>query len=377
MSRTKSNPSYGSLVRGAFTADPFWNVIDKNSQKALVGEMIDKGIRQGNNAILNEMLAAQIHKDGGLNYFSYPGSRRDPAKSIIREMIDTSQGQMALLEKVRIDVAFGLADIPLLYGPLYQRINPSGGFPGGLYQIDEFTLMANVVFLQKFEGGEVEFGTLQKGSPAIGSIQTYAAGFEWTEDMIEFDRTWSMELNSQAFGRAYNALLNHLHLSPVIGYSYTAPNQTPANSTGATLAEKTHLTFQGAYTESVLATPRRTGTVLLASEANRFQIEEAILTPVYDANGQPLPNVPIQTIIYYDGETITRGSDVFQYPGVTPGKCYLIFPQRKMKELVHHDLRIDIGPPDISRLVEGQQVGRARRGVFANLEESVEEITLP
>jgi hypothetical protein len=82
-------------------------------------------------------------------------------------MIDTSQGQMALLEKVRIDVAFGLADIPLLYGPIYDRIAPAGGFPGGAVQIDEYTLRANVVFLQKFEGGEVEFGTLQ-GCAVVG-----------------------------------------------------------------------------------------------------------------------------------------------------------------------------------------------------------------
>lgn len=373
----KETPSYGSLVRGAFREDPFWRVIDKNSQKTLVGEMIDKGTRSSSNALVNELLAEQIHKDGGLNYFPFPSARKDPERPIVREMIDTAQGQMALLEKVRIDVAFGLADIPLLYGPLYQRIAPAGGFPGGLYQIDEFTLQANVVFLQKFEGGEVEFGTLAKGSPSVGAIQTYAAGFEWTEDMIEFDRTWSMELNSQAFGRAYNALLNHLHLSPIIGGTYGAPNATAADSTGATLAEKTHITFQNAYTESVLATPRRTGTVLLASEANRFQIEEAILTPVFDANGQPLPNVPIQTIIYYDGESITVGSDTYTYPGVTPGTAFLIFPQRRLKELVHHDLRIDIGPPDISRLVEGQQVGRARRGVFADLLNSVEGITLP
>jgi hypothetical protein len=49
--------------------------------------------------------------------------------------------------------------------------------------------------------------------------------------------------------------------------------------------------------------------VILASEANRFQIEEALLTPVYDAQGRPLATVPIDTIIYYDGETIVRGTD--------------------------------------------------------------------
>jgi hypothetical protein len=45
------------------------------------------------------------------------------------------------------------------------------------------------------------------------------------------------------------------------------------------------------------------------------------------------------------------------YPGVTAGTCYLIFPKQRFKEMVHHDLRIDIGPADISRLIEGQQVG--------------------
>lgn len=364
----------------AFKEEPYWSLVDKETQKALVHRLIDKGVRRSNDAILGEMLSERIVKDGGLDYFPFPSQRKSPDKAIIREMIDTSQGQMALLEKVRIDVAFGMADIPLLYGPIYQRIAPAGGFPGGVFQLDEFTLTANVVFLQKFEGGEIEFGTLAKGAPAIGSIATYAAGFEWTEDMIEFDRTWSIELHNQAFGRAYNALLNHLHLGLIVGGSYGADNSTPADTTaGASLAERTHLTFQSAYQSTVLPAsgPRRTGTVLLASEANRFQIETALLTPVADSQGNPLPNVPINTIIYYDGEDVERGSDIFNYPGVTPGTCFLIFPQRKMKELVHHDLRIDIGPPDISRLVEGQQVGRARRSVFANLTESVEKITLP
>lgn len=366
-----------SQVHPNFRHDQFWKVIEAESQKARVSEMIDKGIRSGKNVLLGEMLQDQMREGGGLNYFQLDPSRKQTDKPLIREMIDTAQGQMALLEKVRIDVAFGLADIPLLYGPIYDRIAPAGGFPGGMYQIDEYTLTSNVIFVQKFEGGEVEFGTLAKGSPSVGTIKTYAAGFEWTEDMIEFDRTWSIELNNQAFGRAYNALLNHMHLSPIIGATYSGGSATAADTTGTTLAEKTHNTLQNAYTATVTATPRRTGTVLLASEADRFQIETALLTPVNDAQGNPLPNVPIDTIIYYDGESITVGSDVTAYPGVTAKTAFLIFPKRKMKELVHHDLRIDIGPADISRLVEGQQVGRSRRDLFANIAESVQKLTLP
>jgi hypothetical protein len=278
-----------------FTDQPYWTVIDQQSATRELGDAINRGQKQWRRgvgsrdprqALLGEMLANVIDAEGGMDYFNLP-TQRQGDKPIIKEMIDTVQGQMALLEKVRIDVAFGMADIPLLYGPLYQRIAPPGGFPGGVYQLDEYTLQANVVFLQKFEGGEVQFGTLEKGAPSAGFIQTYAAGFEWTEDMIEFDRTYSIELNNQAFGRAWNALLNHLHLSPIIGFTYAGANSTAANATGATTQEKTHLTFQAAYAKTVNATVRRTGSVLLASESNRFQIEEALLTPVRDAQGNP------------------------------------------------------------------------------------------
>lgn len=296
-------------------------------------------------------------------------------KKGVREMITTSQGSMALLEKVRVDVEFGLAEVPLVYGPIYETI--PGPFPGGVVQLNENTLEARVVFLQHFEGGEVIFGSLAKGAPSSVPIATYAAGFEWTEDMLEFDKTWDITLNNRAFGRAYNYLLNHLHISPILSFSYSAPNQTPADATGSTLQQKTLLTFQGAYTESVLATKQRTPTVVLANEANRFQIEDALLTPVRDSQGNPLARVPVDTIIYYNGATVNNGVKNYVYPGVTAGKAYFIFPKQRFKELVHHDLRIDIGPPDISRLVEGQQVARTRRGLYADIANSVEEITLP
>ena len=354
---------------GESVTEPYWETITAKTQRDKVRELINEGVTASRDVLINEMLADAIDPEGGLRGVAF---QEDVD---ISEMITTAQGSMDLLEKVRIDVAFGLAEIPLLYGPLFERIN--GPFPGGAFQIDENTLQADVIFVEKFEGGEVQFGTLRKGAPSVGTIKTYAAAFEWTEDMIEFDQTWSIELNNRAFGRAYNALLNHLHLSPIIAYSFAGGNLTAANATGATLQEKTHLTFQAAYTATVTAAPQRRGSVLLASEANRFQIEDALLTPVRDTQGNPFPNVPIDTIIYYDGETLVRGSDSVTYPGVTAGTVYLGFPQRKLKELVHHDLRIDIGAPDISRLIEGQQVGRARRNIYANMPESFQKITLP
>jgi hypothetical protein len=295
-------------------------------------------------------------------------------KMPLGEMITTSAGLMSLIEKVRVDVEFGQADVPTLYEPIYETI--PGPFPGRAVQLGENVLEASVVFLEKFEAGEVVFGVLAKGAPATVPLQTYAAGFEYTEDMVEWDNTWELEMFNRAFGRAYNALLNHLHFSPILTYSYTAANQVPFSAVGATAQEKTLNTFRDAYVEAVSAVPQRSWDTILASEVNRFQIEDALLTPVRDAQGNPLPRVPVQTIIYYDGMTITVGNKSYQYPGVTPGKCYGIFTKQRFKEFVHHGLRVDADNRDISRLVEAQIVGRTRRGLYADVAQSVEEIAL-
>jgi hypothetical protein len=294
----------------------------------------------------------------------------------VAEMITTSDGAMDLLEKVRIDIDQGLATVPILYTPLYERVN--GPFPGGSVQIGgDVVFDANVVFMEKFEAGEIIFGSLAKaGVPSFVPISTYAAGFEWTEDMIEYDRSYEIAMNSRAFGRSYNYLLNHLHLSPILAFTYAAANKTAAVSGQGNLQANTLVQFQNAYRHAAQALPQRVPSWILANEADRFQIEDALLTPVIDANGNPLRRVPITGIIYYNGATVTNGVKSYVYPGVTAGKCYFIMPQLRMKELVHHDLRIDIGPADISRLIEGQQVARVRRGLYLDIPNSVEEITL-
>lgn len=299
----------------------------------------------------------------------------------IGEMITTSDGLMDLVEKVRVDVAFGQAEVPTLYEPIYRRI--PGPFPGKSVDIGENTLQANVVFFEKFEGGEVQFGTLQKGVPAVARLRTWAAGFEWTEDMEEWDSTWQFELVNQAFGRSYNQFLNHIHLSPIFAPPggpaafYPAGNKTAAVTTGASQAENVLLTFQAAYQHSLQATPQRTWSGILASELDRFKIEAGLLQPIRDSQGNELPRVPVDFIIYYDGADVEMGTELYNYPGVPQGFAACVYPKRTMLEFVHHDLRIDADRPDISRLVEAQVIGRTRRGIYADLLSTVEWVTLP
>lgn len=296
----------------------------------------------------------------------------------LKEMITTSDGALDLIQKVRVDVEFGQAEVPLLYQPIYDMI--PGPFPGRAVQLGENLLQANIIFMEKWEGGEVHFGEMSRGVPKFVTLQTYAAAFEYTEDMVEWDSTFELEMLNRAMGRSYNYLLNHLHLSPIITYGYStgANSNTTVFDTTAGL-DNQHLTlntFRSAYKTAVTAQPQRTPSVILASESDRFQIEDALLAPVRDPQGNPLARVPVDTIIYYDGATITVGSKTYTYPGVTPGTAYFVMPKFKAKEFVHHDLRVDATDDDLSRLIESEIVGRARRGLYIDIANSVQKVLL-
>ena len=49
-----------------------------------------------------------------------------------------------------------------------------------------------------------------------------------TEKMVKFNQTFGMTELERAFGEAYNALLNHMHLGPFMIPTYAAANKTAA-----------------------------------------------------------------------------------------------------------------------------------------------------
>jgi hypothetical protein len=48
---------------------------------------------------------------------------------------------------------------------------------------------------------------------------------------------------------------------------------------------------------------------------------------VRDVQGNSLPRVPVDTIIYYDGAQVEMGTEQYVYPGVPQGKVYAIASQ--------------------------------------------------
>lgn len=296
----------------------------------------------------------------------------------IGEMITTASGLTTLVQKVVLDLELGREQVPLLYQPIYRTVT-NRNFTRHV-DIRPF-VGARVVFLEHLEGEEVKFGDMYVGQTSTVPIVTYAAGFEWTEDVEEYSEDWSITELSRAMGEAYNALLNHLHLGPIITYNYPAKNKTDAVTSHGTLIENIRATIKqglidAAQDEDPETRMRRRPTVLLAHSSRQWDIEEALQRmqiggTIYPAISQ------INTLIFYDGYTVTVGEKTYTYPGVDPNKAYLIDPSKYFVELVKHDLMVDAGAADIKRLIRGAIVGRARRGVVASPEKAVQEITLP
>lgn len=299
--------------------------------------------------------------------------RRATLVEPLTRLITTSEGLGQVAQAIEINVNLGREDNPTLYDPLYQTTT-NADFPRLVPT--NLVAQADVVFLQRFEGGEVHFGHLAKGTTSNVPIVNYSAGFEYTQEMIDYNETWAIDDFNRSFGEAYNALLNHIHLSPILTYAYTAANQTPADATaGASLTERTYLTIDAAL--QTAATAKRPGSVLLAASANRRQIERA-LGGWNDQYGNVMPPLgDIQATIFYDGYALTVGPKTYTYAGVTTGRCYLIQPRRRLRELVKRDLFIETGNPDVSRRIADQIAGHTYRGVYADVAGSVEEITLP
>ena len=306
------------------------------------------------------------------------------------EMITKGDIPEELFQKVVLDVELGRQTVPLIYQPIYDAIIDAN-FPQDLKA--KWAMYGAVIFLAHIEGEEVKFGALNAESGPTASIQTYAAGFEYTQDMVKYNQTWNMTILNQAFGEAYNALLNHLHIFPILAgpnLNYSNPGYAAANKTavvytkadgsaGTVDAYDLVMTYRATIKKG-LKDARKAGrpaTVLLAPSVDSIDLVEAMGRMTL-TSGQILPALSdIASIIYYDGWKSKVAGTNYEYQGVPTTKIYLIRPKGGFKELVKHDLQIQSNQGDISRLIDAQVVGVARRGIYAALAENVQELTVP
>jgi hypothetical protein len=295
------------------------------------------------------------------------------------EFVSTDNFNRAWYERQRYEVDAGRDLEPLLYTPIYS-ITEDATLPRNvpIYRLGP----AGVVFEEVTEGGEVKFASVGQSNISV-PIKHYAFGLEYTKDLLMYNELWALADVERQAGTAFNALLNHIHLAPILNGSYSAPNQTPASAVGATLTEKYLRTIEDGITAASTDTtnPRRGPYVLLVSTSNLFTMERALtIAPQQGFTLQSSALSRIQQVIAYDGWTGVRGKKAVTYPGVTANKAYLIdtgYRERNFKSFVKQGLQRTTGNEDVSRFVLEQSVWDWYGGLFADVIGAVEELTLP
>lgn len=296
----------------------------------------------------------------------------------IYEFLGTDSFGVEWQSRQRFEIDAGRDEEPLLYAPIYDIVSDSS-LPKN---VDVETMgPGGVVFEEVFEGGEVKFSGITAGEFTV-PIRHWATGLEYSKDLVIFNSLWNISIFERAMGIAHNALLNHLHLSPITTFTYAAANQTAANTDGATVAENYMLTLQDAVTNSKAdtANPRRGPYTLLISSSNMFTMERSLRrVPQTGLELQSSAIDTIRNVIVYDGWTGTRGHKVVTYSGVTTNIAYLISQQYRGQDFRSFEkqaLQNEGQETDISRFLT-QSVWDSYYGVYANPLRSVEEVTLP
>lgn len=308
-----------------------------------------------------------------------PISEPNQAGHRVHEFIGTDSFGSEWQTRQRYEVDAGRDEEPILYTPLYDIVEDST-LPKN---VDVNTIgPGGVIFEEVHEGGEVKFSGIGEGQYTV-PIRHWATGLEYSKDLVIYNELWNVALMERQMGIAHNALLNHLHLGPIIAYSYTGDNQSAAVTTGATTTEDWLLTVEAAIAASRADTtnPRRGPYYLLINGANAFMVERA-LQRVAQQGVSLQANTALEAIrgvIAYDGWTGTRQGKTVTYPGVTAGKAYLISQQYRgqdYRSFVKQALQNEGMQQDISRFLT-QSVWDSYYGVYANPLRSVEEITFP
>lgn len=279
-----------------------------------------------------------------------------------------------LLRKVVLDVEMGKEQVATLYGPIYDTISDAN-LPEVLDA--KWAMSGNCVFLEHMEGQEVKFGSIAAEEGPTARIKTFTTGFEVTKKMIDFNESFKIEMLNKEMGQAYNALLNHIHLGPIVNYTkYKAANKTAyvaPTGEGVPAWVGVHNAIKEGIKKSRLE--GRPGNVLVAHSSDEYEIMDALQGGL--VNNTNYPKITgITEVIFYDGWSTTVGKKTYTYEGATPGKVHLVRPKQGFKELIKRDYTIEKGNADISRLIEEQIVAHAYRGVFAALDENVQEIEI-
>lgn len=337
------------------------------SQETRKAEMMKNGVKQTRSMeIAGKALSVEYVIPAG-------GSQPDTSQ-LVKQISVVGTVEPAMV-RTTIDVENGKMDVPVLYDAIYEVHQ---NVPGYAVNVSE-GLEGNVVFLRTLEAEEVKFGTVDGKNLSTVPLPLYTAALELSYQMLnDANMLYSAERTNRNFGRANNALKNHAAFLPFITKAYAAANKVAATTTGVSRLENLRLTLEDAWNTGVnLNELVGDFNVLLIHPSDSIDVQRALNAPSfnnveYGAFGR------IDTLVEYKGWSGKQGKKTYAYPGVTPGKAYLVRPKGDAFHLfLKEDGLIKTSAGDMSRLVEELIVAITALGIYAQLDAHVIEVTLP
>jgi hypothetical protein len=144
-------------------------------------------------------------------------------------------------------------------------------------------------------------------------------GFQFTKEFVRFNQTWRMSEVAEAFGEAFNKLLNHLHLGPIVTATYTT---TGGGVLAQKNAQKAGTPPMVAYDTSIAKTLNTAmkvlpkGTKILCNSFDTEDILNAIKGDFVPVNNGAISSTPTNlnrafnqdSFIEYDGTEATSAA---------------------------------------------------------------------
>lgn len=312
------------------------------------------------------------------------GARKEVfTREALARTISLPEGEMMSQEDVHtfakqsvLDVSLGMAEHPALYSFIYEEIK-NADFPRTIKVMELIGMRA--AFGVTNDGESVPMADFKFGKLDTVEFKTFAAGYSISRGWVNFNEFWKLPQASKALGIAHNAILDHLHLSPIITHSYTGDAVTNKVTTGSTDLENVWLTLRQGLKDALKRTNaggyRIRPTIALCNSATAMDVEAAI-KGLLQKGTQLGQLAQIQSVLSYDGWTGEVGGIKYEFKAPADNEVYLIVPKQSFKALVKEDLTHLEQRGNILTLSELDVVETFTRCAVAGVADAVHKVKL-
>ena len=280
-----------------------------------------------------------------------------------------------LIQQAIIDIASEEANHPPLYKEIYEEIKDSS-FPQSLEVKDIVGLQT--AFGIVGDGEDVPLADFRCEDLGTVHFKTMATGYSVTEEWVAFNQAWKIESANKALGNAHSAILDHIHLVPIINATYDTKSETKkvAVKDGTPLQIVYHSLRQGL--KDAMSRRNRHGyifkpTIALCNSSTALDVMSAVKGET--EKGKTLGTLGmIEKVVVYDGWAGEVNGVKHEFASPKDNEVFLIEPKKSFKALVKKELTKLEQKGNVLTLSNLEMVQFFIRAVVADVKGSVHKV---